>query len=124
MDELRRQIQVLADELNSVRAELVASKQAHANLHQTTVDDRQRIQQEFADQTNRIRNMEDAQARSPQFNGGKEKSLIEAKQVTVPEFAGAVTDSRAKFLEWSEKIHPRCACACGSPREPGDPRNQ
>ena len=43
MDELRQQIRVLADEVNTIRAEIVQSKQAHAGLHQATVDDRQRL---------------------------------------------------------------------------------
>ena len=35
------------------------------------------------------------------------KPLIEPKQVEVKEFAGSMTDSRTKFLEWSEKIFDR-----------------
>ena len=100
MDELRVQIKVLADEMNLIRTELVANKQAHAGLHQTTVGDRQRVAAQLAQMEE---NLKSTVAGIPDGKGGKDRPLLEAKQVAAPEFAGAVTDSRSKFLEWSEK---------------------
>ena len=111
MDELRVQIKVLADEMNLIRSELVASKQAHAGLHQTTVEDRQNVAAKMTDQLNRLAKVEEdiksTVAGIPGSGGNKDRQLIEPKQVTVPEFAGAISDSRAKSLEWSEKVHDR-----------------
>ena len=71
------------------------------------------VEAKFAAQAARIGKVEKGIAKisTAGFPEGKgtdnEKPLIEAKQVSVPEFAGAVTDSRSKFLEWSEKVHDR-----------------
>ena len=48
-------------------------------------------------------------AQLPQSNGTGRKPLIEHKNIVVPEFAGALTDTRAKFLEWVEDIKDRTA---------------
>ena len=38
---------------------------------------------------------------------GGVKPLIEPKQINVPEFNGGLTDGRAKFLEWNERVKDR-----------------
>ena len=45
----------------------------------------------------------DVSAQGPQ---GK-KPLIKPENVEVPQFLGSMTDGRAKFLEWSEKVMDR-----------------
>ena len=47
----------------------------------------------------------------PTTKGGhdSQKPLIEPKQVVVSEFAGSMSDGRARFLEWCEKVHDRVA---------------
>ena len=108
MEEMRRQMSVLADEINAIRGEIVQSKQAHATLHQSSVEDRTQVGARFADVENKLENlrkMGGVEGSAGKF--AKEQFLIEPKQVVVPEFAGAVTDSRSKFLEWSEKVRDR-----------------
>ena len=100
MDALAAQIRVLGDEINAIRTEIVQSKQAHASLHQSTVDDRFRLStvESSLDKMQKLVDNIDGQSKF-----GKPKKLIEPKEIVVPEFAGAVSDTRAKFLTWAEK---------------------
>merc|ERR1711994_1059189 len=41
--------------------------------------------------------------------GGKKKTLIEPKNINVETFQGSMTDSRAKFLSWGERVKDRTA---------------
>ena len=108
MDELRRQIAVLADEMNAIRGEIVQSKTAHATLLQTAVEDRTQISSRFAEVESKLEILKKNGGIDSSTNKfAKEQFLIEPKQVVVPEFEGAITDSRSKFLEWSEKVRDR-----------------
>ena len=105
---LKRQIDAITDELNTVRGELITIKQAHASLHQETADARGTVTNQ-ADRLEKVeqqlRSMGD-EVRSPTPASTK-KSLIEAKQVDVAQFSGTLTDDRSKFLAWTERVKDR-----------------
>ena len=104
MDALRAQVTVLTDELNMLKQELVNTKAAHAALHQQSTEG-------FVEQRTRLETMETKMSTMPTTKGGhdSQKPLIEPKQVVVSEFAGSMSDGRARFLEWCEKVHDRVA---------------
>ena len=106
MDALRQQVIALTEELTVVKTELVNVKAAHANLHQQSSEANAANAKSFADQRSRFDAIE-TQMGSGKTGHDKPKPLIEPKQVEVKEFAGSMTDSRARFLEWSEKVFDR-----------------
>ena len=91
-------------------------KAAHASMHQAAVEQGSTSAQRHTEQSQRMQNVEEkfdrlsTQIRSggSSYDGGKRQHLIEAKQVTVDEFAGSLTDSRSRFIEWAEKVKDRC----------------
>ena len=52
-------MQVLADEINLVRQEIVLNKQAHAGLHQDTGKEHQLVEAKFAKQGARLGKVEE-----------------------------------------------------------------
>ena len=100
MELMAEQVRVLTDELNGLRAELVNVKAAHATLHQHTSE----AGQMMVSQGQRLEKLESKDGSSE----SQKKLLIEPKNVQVDVFAGAVTDSRAAFIQWSEKVRDRC----------------
>ena len=114
MEAVTAQVRALTEELGILKAELVQVKSVHANLHQQAVEAGAQNRSMFADQAGRI---EAATKRIDEIASGAEeiggkgafhpKPLIEAKQVEVTTFAGAVTDDRTKFLDWVEKAKDR-----------------
>ena len=109
------QITALTDEISTLRQEVIQIKAAHATLHQGAVDSNNQHHAAYGEQAQRIvkleQHLEDL-SRSPPasggaFGSGKGKDLIEPKQVTVETFTGAFTDSRSKFLSWTERVKDR-----------------
>ena len=105
MEAMQQQIALMVQELEMLKTEMVASKAAHATLHQNTVDRAQEVARQIEEIGRRIAALSDG--RSGGTFGDKRRALIEPKQINVPIFAGAVTDSRAKFLEWAEAVQDR-----------------
>ena len=95
------QIRLVTEELAVLKEEVVSAKAAHASLHQNTVQANQGYIERFNNIENRINGIGNTAI------GTKPKNLIEPKQITVGEFAGSVTDNRARFLEWAEKVRDR-----------------
>ena len=103
--EVQRQLQVLADELNMVKNELVGIKSDHSALHTVTVETDRTMRNKFEQMENMVK---EAQAGIGGAGfGSSVKPLIEPKNVVVPEFAGAITDGRGKYLEWAERARDR-----------------
>ena len=108
MDALRAQIGVLTDELNTLKAEIVQVKGSHAALHQTSVES-------FGEARSKIEGLETqlnavkADAKDLGYKDSGRKPLIKPEQIKVDEFAGSMTDGRARFLEWCEQIKDRVA---------------
>ena len=110
MEQITMQINAITEELGMLKQEIVGVKASHASLHQQSVDHSvltagrsneamqkiQQIEEKMANLTNPF-------ADKSQFK----KSLIEPKQVEVEKFAGAIMDSRVKFLAWSERVKDR-----------------
>ena len=114
MEAMNQKITAVADELGLMRAELIQIKSAHATMHQAAVDSGANNTRAFTEQAARIEKIEkgfENVARGAAFGGGgdqsKRKDLIEAKQVNVEIFAGAMTDDRAKYLAWAERVKDR-----------------
>ena len=107
MDVLQQQIAAMAEEINLLKSEVVQTKAAHASLHQSAVDRNTDIIRRFGEITDRLHNLSTDAANATEGKGSKKKFLIEPKQVNVAEFAGAVNDSRSKFLQWAEKVKDR-----------------
>ena len=114
MEQIQAQLNLIGDEITMLKGELVTVKAAHANLHQAAVDAGTTAQARHMEQTQKMTSMESQmdsladQIRSgPGSDPSKRRSLIEPKQVTVEEFAGAITDSRSQFLSWSERVKDR-----------------
>ena len=111
------QITTLSEELTLVKAEIVNVKSSHATMHQQSVDKNVMDGARFAEAATKINELTEridqvsADARNPfaPSTATHAKPLLEPKQVQVDVFAGAVVDSRAKFLEWCEKVHDRVA---------------
>ena len=105
MDALRQQVIALTEELTVVKTELVNVKAAHANLHQQTSESNAATAKSFAEQRSRFDTIETQMGSGK--SGTDKKPLIEPKQVEVHKFQGAMSESRAKFLEWSELVKDR-----------------
>ena len=102
MDALRQQVAAMVEEINLLKSEVVQTKTAHANLHQSTVDRNTDVLRRFSEITDRLHSLSTDAANTTDGKGSRKKFLIEPKQVNVSEFAGAVNDSRSKFLLWAE----------------------
>ena len=111
---MNQKITAVADELGLLRAELIQVKSAHASLHQAAVDAGANNARAFTEQADRIAKIEkgfDDMSKGAAMAGGsdpsKRKDLIEAKQVNVEVFSGAMTDDRSKYLAWAERVKDR-----------------
>ena len=116
MDALRAQVGILTDELNQLKAEIVQVKGSHASLHQSTVEANTANARSFAEARlkadaleNKIEAVRVETVDVPAKDQYGKKPLIKLEHVNVPEFLGSMTDGRAKFLEWSEKVMDRVA---------------
>ena len=107
METLRAQIAAITDEIQVLKNEMVQTKSAHATLHQSAVDRNAETLRRFTDIGDRLNAIASDTGTHVGQGKGYKKSLIEPKQVTVTEFAGAVSDSRSKFLMWGEKVKDR-----------------
>ena len=111
MTAVQQQINALVDELNTLKSEVVQLKASHATMHQGDVESRARTSKAFEDSTNRMLSLEQQlniiQREGGATHGAKPKPLIEPKNVQVDVFQGAITDSRAKFLTWGERVRDR-----------------
>ena len=106
MEQLQAQIVAVTDELNTLRAEIIGVKTAHASLHQDAVTHNaahlqslSKIQQQ----------MDDISQKTQGAPTSDKKPLIEPKSVEVKVFAGSMADDRAKFLSWTDKLRDRVA---------------
>ena len=97
----------MIEEINLLKSEVVQTKAAHASLHQSAVERNTDVLRRFSEIGDRLNAITTDTANTNEGKGFRKKSLIEPKQVTVAVFAGSMTDSRAKFLEWSEKVMDR-----------------
>ena len=98
METLQAQIAAITDEISMIKNEVVQTKAAHASLHQSTVDRNTDVIRRFAEVGDRLEAITAEVANAGDGKGYRKKSLIEPKQVNVAEFAGAINDSRSKFL--------------------------
>ena len=103
MEALVAQVRSLKEEMETITNEIVkASTDAHSTTTRTLTDHGIRIggiEGKLADVTKKAES----------FTGsGKQKSLIDIKNIVVGQFAGSLTDGRAKYLEWCEKVRDRC----------------
>ena len=100
------QIAAITDEINLLKSEVVQTKAAHASLHQSAVDRNTDVIRRFSEIGDRLTAVAtEARSSEGKGTGFRKKALIEPKQINVSEFAGAVNDSRSKFLSWSEKVN-------------------
>ena len=99
MEALNRQITLMTDEMQLLKSELIQIKTAHAGLHQSTVDRAADAAKQFEEISQRIEAIAADEGKGG--SGAKPKKLIEAKEIKVATFMGAITDSRSKFLEWA-----------------------
>ena len=108
MEAIMSQIAAMTDEINLLKGEVVQTKAAHAGLHQTAVERNADMIRRFDAIGDRL-NTVATEVRSSEGKGAgaRRKALIEPKQVNVDAFAGAVNDSRSKFLLWAEKVKDR-----------------
>ena len=107
MDALRQQVAAMVEEINLLKSEVVNTKTAHATLHQTSVDRNAEVLRRFSEITDRLHSLSTDAANTTDGKGSRKRCLIEPKQVNVTEFAGAVNDSRSKFLLWAETVKDR-----------------
>ena len=111
MERMQQQLQVLGNELSTLKDEIVNIKSAHATLHQQSVESGTQHNQKFTEQYAMLQSLEnkvdDMTRTLPSSEFGKPKALTEAKQVDVPKFAGSMTDGRQVFLKWSENVKDR-----------------
>ena len=99
--EVMRQIQVIADELNTLRTEFLGMKSEHQGLHSTSV-------QKFVQIDQALSEVKEGVSKSGgRGSDDKKRPLMKPEQVSVPIFAGAITDGRAKYLDWAEKAKDR-----------------
>ena len=106
MAQVAAQVQLLTEEVATLKTELIAVKGAHATLHQQSVDANTQHNLAMTQMESRL---EKAMKEAGDNKGGKTKSLIEPKNIVVDIFSGAITDTRAKFLEWGERARDRAA---------------
>ena len=104
---LQQQVQAMVEELGVLKGEIVNLKQSHAGLHQSAVDASGHTNRALGEMAQKVEKIEGKLAEVPGAMGAKKLSLIEPKQVTVEEYSGAVSDSRNKFIEWSERCVDR-----------------
>ena len=107
MEAMTAQIRAMADEISMLKNEIVQVKGAHASLHQDTVQSSGATNRTLSEHAGRIGAVEDKMASG--YGSTKKKTLIEAKNVEVGAFAGKVSDTRACFLEWCEKMYDKVA---------------
>ena len=114
MEAMNAQVRALTEELGILKSELVQVKSVHANLHQQAVEAGAHNSRMFAEQAGRLeaatKKIDDISNGAGSIGGGGgfyPKPLIEAKQVEVSKFAGAVNDDRTRFLDWVEKAKDR-----------------
>ena len=112
MEQLRAQIAAMTDEITMLKNEIVGVKTSHATLHQQAVEKNVMDAGRHADAATRLQQLEAGLDRIKEENpttagGSSRKPLIEPKQVQVEVFAGSMTDSRSKFLEWGERVKDR-----------------
>ena len=113
MEVFTDQLRSLTDEMGAIRLEIVNMKAAHASLHQASVEANAGSTTTLTDHGIRLGAMEGKMGELTKraetvIGGAKSKALIEAKNITVEKFAGSLTDGRAKYLEWCEKVKDRC----------------
>ena len=88
---------MVTDELGTLRAEIIAMKTAHAQLHQQSVDYSTNTAQGFSDAADRVtaieRKIETMARTAGDVKASGVKPLIEAKQVSVEKFGGSVSRS-------------------------------
>ena len=98
------QINAITEELTMLKQEIVGIKGQHANLHQQSVDHSVLTAGRSAEAMQKIAALEErmgnisGSSTGGGFAGAQKKPLIEPKQVEVDKFAGAIMDSRTKFL--------------------------
>ena len=114
VEALNAQVRALTEELGILKTEIVQVKSVHANLHQQAVEAGAHNSRMFTEQAGRIeaaaKKIDDITHGAGSIGGGggfHPKPLIEAKQVEVSKFAGAVSDDRTKFLDWVEGAKDR-----------------
>ena len=105
MERMREQITVIADELQTLRTEVIGVKSSHAAMHQTSVDNNARHVERLASIEDKVAKL--GQGVTGGIGIGKGRALMESKQVTVSKFAGAVSDTRSKFLTWAESMRDK-----------------
>ena len=115
MELLRQQVQAIHDELQTVRGELVNMKAAHATLHQSATDTGTSVRsqearlQQLDQQLQEIATDTGTTTTTHGTNTNNKHMLIEAKQVSVDKFSGNLTDSRGKFIQWTERLKDKAA---------------
>ena len=114
MGAMNAQVRALSEELGVLKSEVVQIKSVHANLHQQAVEAGAHNSRMFSEQAGRLeaatRKIDEIANGVGNMGGGNgfhPKPLIEAKQVEVTTFAGAVNDDRTRFLDWVEKAKDR-----------------
>ena len=112
MELLKQQMVMVSDEVTTLKNELIALKGAHAALHQSAAESGQNTARDLGDQSSRIDRIAKQvdEIKETTDRGGsfkKPRSLMEAKEVQVEKFLGSMTDSRAKFLAWGERIRDK-----------------
>ena len=95
----------MVEEIQLLKNEVVNTKAAHAGLHQSAVEQSADVSRRFDAVNEKLTTM--ASSGTGGAPGKFKKPLIEPKQIEVAKFAGAVSDSRAKFLTWAETVKDR-----------------
>ena len=54
MEQLRAQVQLITEEISTLKSEVISVKASHANLHQATVESGSQAQRTYAEQAARI----------------------------------------------------------------------
>ena len=99
MEQLRAQMQILADEMNSLKAEIVNVKSAHASLHQSTVDSGAQSANKYSEYAARLvgietkldsLGLEAGTFADKGFGGPKPPALMKPEQVKVGIFHGGI----------------------------------
>ena len=112
MEQVVAKIAVMTEEITMLKNELIGVKSSHATLHQQAVEKNVMDAGRHAEAAEKIQRLEAGIERikeeAPAIGGGSSrKPLIEPKQVQVEVYAGSMTDSRSKFLEWGERVKDR-----------------
>ena len=95
----------MVEEIQLLKNEVVQTKAAHAGLHQSAVEKNAEVSCRFDALNEQLTSM--ASSGTGGAPGKFKKPLIEPKQIEVAKFAGAVSDSRSKFLTWVETVMDR-----------------